>query len=118
MGMPKKRSRILVVGGVRYRWRVSYDWYPWSKGYAAPARVVIESADRAGQRLVASFVGCRRDPTDSLREPFTPGFARRLVLAGLAKGWQPGRRGLPPVMLAHADVLAAATGAPTDSAAG
>jgi hypothetical protein len=39
--------------------------------------------------LVADFMGSRRAASDPLSKPFTPGFARKLILGGLAKGWKP-----------------------------
>jgi hypothetical protein len=108
MGMPKKGSRLFVFEGTSLRWRVQYDGGHWAKGLGTPIRIVIEAAERAGQRLVADFTGWHRYPADHpLGEPFTPGFVRRLVVAGLAKGWRPDQQGLPPIELAHADVVAA-----------
>jgi hypothetical protein len=108
MGMPKKDSRLFVFEGINLRWRVRYDSGHWAKGLGTPIRIVIEAAERAGQRLVADFTGWHRYPADHpLSEPFTPGFVRKLVAAGLAKGWRPDRRGLPPIELGEAEVVAA-----------
>jgi hypothetical protein len=110
MGMPKKGSRLLIFEGLTLRWRVRYDGLHWAKGYGTHIRVVIEAAEQAGQRLIVDFTGCRRYPEDHpLYDPFTPGFVRKLVAAGRAKGWRPEQRGLPPVELGEAEVVAAAT---------
>jgi hypothetical protein len=107
MGMPKKGSRLFVYNGTTLRWRVQYDRGHWAKGLGTPIRIVVEAAERAGQRLVIDFTGWHRYPADHpLGDPFTPGFVRRLVTAGLAKGWRPELRGLPPIALGQAEVVA------------
>jgi hypothetical protein len=94
------------------RWRVRFDRGAWAKGLGTPIRIVIEAAERAGQRLVVDFTGWHRYPAGHpLAEPFTPGFVRNLVAAGRAKGWRPDQQGLPPVELGDAEVVAAQQGA-------
>lgn len=107
MAMPKRGSRLLVVGDWPLRWRVRYDRLHWSKGYASPVRMIFEHATQAGPRLVVEFFGCRRDTDDPLREPFTPAFARRLVEAGLGLGWRPGVSQAPDIHLDQSAVLTA-----------
>ncbi len=50
----------------------------------------------------------RRAPDDPLSQPFTPGFARKLILAGIAKGWRPEERVRKPVRLEEAEARLAA----------
>ena len=49
-----------------------------------------------------------RRANDALSNPFTPGFARMLILAGLARGWRPRERIRQPVRLDQAEVRQAA----------
>ena len=93
MAIPRKGSRLIEIDDRSLRWSVTYDRRHWSKGSVSPVRIVMEDADAGGQRLIAEFVGCRRDPDDPLRAPFTPAFVRRLAEAGFLKGWQPGQCG-------------------------
>jgi hypothetical protein len=46
----------------------------------------------------------------SLSQPFTPSFARKLILAGLAKDWRPCERIQEPILLDEAEVRRAAEG--------
>ena len=108
MAVPRKGSRRLVVGEWTLRYLIRYDRLHWSRGYASPVRLVVEDAQGGGQRLIAEFVGCRRDVDDPLREPFGPGFVRRVVAGGLARGWQPGSNGRPDVRLGQTEVEACA----------
>jgi hypothetical protein len=110
MGMAKKGSRVLIVDGVRYRWRASSDPWFWQERWAAacdaPVRVVVQ-ADGGGPYLVATFAACREHAIKALREPFNSGFARKLILAALAKGWAPHQRGSQMMTLDHAEVIQA-----------
>jgi hypothetical protein len=109
--MPKKDSRLLVVDGTSYRWRVVYDpWYWRERGaalYETPVRVLIQAAEGDGPCLIARFSGGRGQAVEALREPFTPGLACKLIVAGLAKGWTPSLRGSRLVELDQAEVTLA-----------
>jgi hypothetical protein len=108
MGMPKKGSRLFVFQGMKLRWRVRFDRSHWARGYGTHIRIVVEAADHAGQRLVVDFTASRRLPADDpLSNPFTPGFVRQIVAAGLAHGWRPDYQKLPPLHMGQAEVTAA-----------
>jgi hypothetical protein len=94
MGLPTKGSRSITVGNVSYRWVVS----------ARPnfLRLIVERHTDPGQRLVAwlhyhdSYV---RDPAGrwcrvaQLRS-VAPGVVRVAIELALARGWQPGKKGV------------------------
>ncbi|MEE1782213.1 hypothetical protein PUR71_04620 [Streptomyces sp. SP17BM10] len=78
MALAGKGSRVIVVGGVRYRWTVAPDDEP---GLA----VVVSHADGEGQRLVVWV---------EHGVVVAPGLVAGLVREALARhGWTPGRRG-------------------------
>lgn len=107
MAIPTKGTRRIVVDGVTYRWRIAYDRGHWDKGYLSDVRIAIQAADQPGQLLLVDFMGGRR-ANDALSSPFTPRFAHILILAGLAKGWQPLERVRQPVRMDEAEVRRAA----------
>jgi hypothetical protein len=96
-----------VVDDVAYRWLVAYDRLHWGKGYMSDVRIVVQSAEPPGQLLLAAFMGSRR-ANDVLSNPFTPAFARMLILAGLARGWRSRERIRQPVRMDEAEVRRAA----------
>ena len=121
MAMAEKGTRWIVVDGVRYGWRAAYDPWYWQEkcawGHDAPVRVVVQAAG-GGPCLVAEFVSGPGHRLAALREPFRPVFTRKLIVAGLAKGWEPGGTGSKPVLLDQAEVVAAVAepnAAPDDS---
>jgi hypothetical protein len=91
MALPGRGTRRIVVDGVPYHWRVAYDRLHWDKGYLSGGRIVVQATEPPGQLLLAEFMGSRR-ANDALNNPFTPGFARMRILAGLARAWRPGER--------------------------
>jgi hypothetical protein len=104
MAIPGKGTRRIVVDGMAYRWRVAYDRLAWDKGYQSDVRIVFQAAEPPGQLLLADFMGIRRQTGDALSNPFTPGFARILILAGLARGSRPRERIRQPVRMDEANV--------------
>jgi len=92
MALAKRSSRTITVDGARYRWAVSPDsGYMW---------LVVERADRPGQRLRACFAYHDFVQPDGLvtgqLRPVSPGVVRAVVLHALANGWRPEQRGLKP----------------------
>lgn len=89
MGLAKKGSRTISIGGVVYRWAVSA-----SSGYL---RLVAELKCDPGQRLVAWFLhhDCYvRDQTGRWQRvaqlrTISPALVRSTILMALERGWQP-----------------------------
>jgi hypothetical protein len=107
MAIPSKGTRRIVVDGVAYRWRVAYDRSAWDKGLLSDVRIVVQAVDPPGQLLLADFTGGYKTG-DALSNPFTPGFVRMLILAGIDKGWRPQVRIHRPVEMDEAEVRLAA----------
>lgn len=107
MAIPTKSTRRIVVDGVTYRWRVNYDRNARDKGLVSDVRIVIQAVP-AGQILVADFMASHHENGDPLNQPFTPSFARRLIEAGLARGWHPAKRIHTPVLMVEDETRRAA----------
>jgi hypothetical protein len=108
MAIPTKGTRRIVVDGATYRWRVDYDRNAWDKGLLTDVRVVIQAVP-AGQILIADFMGSHHENGDPLNLPFVPSFARKLIEAGLARGWRPMERIHAPVTMDEDGVRTAAS---------
>jgi hypothetical protein len=93
MGLPRKGTRSIAVGGRRYRWLVSEDRDCWGLS------VYIEQDGAGGQRLLISFFYPEAGPTTAALAQVTPEVVRRIIVAGLARGWKPEQRGLAPLRL-------------------
>ncbi|HYE20512.1 MAG TPA: hypothetical protein VEA69_18840 [Tepidisphaeraceae bacterium] len=93
MSLAKRSSRTISVDGVAYRWAVSPDdGYMW---------LVVERADRAGQRVEAVFeyhdVRGADGRNAGQRRAASPGVVAAVIRHALANGWRPGRGGLKPL---------------------
>lgn len=106
MGLAKRGTRRIVVGGVPYRWVVSPD-----DGYMV---LVAELADAPGQRLEA-FVRYHDvyEPQGAgvLRivgqlRAVRPGVVRAVIEAALSRGWRPSQHGLPAFRIHDAEQVA------------
>jgi len=93
MGLPKKGSRLITVGGTAYRWVVS--------AHQGHLRLIVERREDSGQRLVAWFHhhDCFvRDPARKwhrvaqLRN-IGPALVRASIILALEKGWLPAQKG-------------------------
>jgi len=106
MGLARKGSHTIAVADRTFRWVVSAD-----SGFMA---LVAELARRPGQRLEAQFgYQDERDPeSGALRQrcQITPKVVRSVILSALSRGWQPEKRGLPPMRLDGAGVLTERSG--------
>jgi len=93
MALAKQSSRTITVDGSEYRWAVSPD--------SGSMWLVVELADRPGQRVEAKFeyhdVVQLDGRMTGQRRSISPGVVRAVVLHALAKGWRPGRGGLKPL---------------------
>jgi hypothetical protein len=97
MAIPTKGTRRITVDDVTYRWRVVYDRGAWDKCLITDVRIVVQAVP-PGQLLIADFMRPGREG-DPLTQPFTPGFARKLILGGIARGWKPCERIRKPVTM-------------------
>lgn len=94
MAIAKKGSRIIVIDGVRYRWRVSPD-----DGFMD---LVAEHASAPGQRLSVQIdyederrpIGKGAFATKQGRS-IDPGTVHVVILSAIAQGWDPESRGPP-----------------------
>jgi hypothetical protein len=92
--MPKKGTRQIVVGGVRYRWRISKRVF--LVGLGMGDRVIVEHVDANGAPLIANL------PYDFCDEPaLTPKHVARWIEEALEEGWKPTESG-PPFQLGEA----------------
>lgn len=94
MTMPKKSSRAIEVDGVAYRWTVNPD-----SDYMV---LIVEAAEEHGQVLEAYYEYDDvqgPDGHDVQLRRLTPADAAEVIREGLAGGWQPTRRGIPPMQL-------------------
>ena len=95
MGMPKRKSRLIVVDGRSYRWRLTGFGKPWDDEWMyAPPRsrsgtVLLQAdEDRPGRVCQFSVFGKEGDSV-------TPSVMEKLVRRVLAAGWDPDARGTP-----------------------
>ena len=85
MTLAKKRSRLITVDGVVYRWRVRRR--PANQG---PLSFAIERADRRGTVLIATTPGTR--PTEwvgTAAPPAVPSIVADLIRRAKDEGWRP-----------------------------
>jgi hypothetical protein len=77
-----KGSRLIVVEGVRYRYKVSIGLH---------VTIVAQSLMSPGQRLAASLAASEDcDPIKwAIKHLVIPGLVRHVILQGLAAGWRP-----------------------------
>lgn len=110
MGLAKRGTRRITVGGSAYRWVVSPD-----DGYMV---LVAELADEPGQRLEASFnyhdihelAGPGASRIAGQRRSVSPGVVSVVIEVALRRGWQPSRRGLKAFRVHDADQLVPVAG--------
>jgi hypothetical protein len=89
MTVVKKRSRLITVDGVVYRWRVRHR--PANQG---PLSFAIEHADRRGTVLIATTPDTR--PTDwvgTATPPAVPSIVAAMIREARKRGWRPGTTG-------------------------
>lgn len=87
MALARKRSSLITIDDVIYRWVVSPD-----SGYMT---LVVEFADDPGQRLEKHF--SYNDDSECLAQTqITPKVVRESILAALANGWTPMQKGIKP----------------------
>lgn len=93
-------GRPIEVEGRAYRWSVSEDLGDGGLG------VSVEQEGARGQRLLGALeinsTGAG-SPAGASLALVTPAMVRGLILAGLASGWRPEKRGLTPFQLDGAE---------------
>jgi hypothetical protein len=93
--MPRKGSRLISIEGQTYRWRAWYG-HSWKDGYCIPIQLVIQlDSSHPGQLLRATFRSGRNNVWYLEDQAVTPRVVRRIVEAGLQRGWRPAESGLP-----------------------
>lgn len=84
MALARKGTRLIVVGGRRYRYAVS--------ARTPVVRIVAVADGRAGQRLVATL-----DGSDllgwAIEHLVRPRLVEHVIVRGLDAGWNPAERG-------------------------
>lgn len=93
MGLARKGSRGITVGGQNFRWVLSPD-----SGFMA---LVAELSETPGQRLEAQLPYA----TSAAGDPraVTPTIVRAVIELALFEGWQPQKRGSAPFRLTNAE---------------
>jgi hypothetical protein len=105
MALAMKGSRRITVAGTLYRWVLSPD-----DGYMV---LVAELRDQPGQRLEAFFrYHDLYEPAEGgslrivgQRRSVSSGVVRTIILAALARGWEPSQRGLQSFRIQDAEQL-------------
>ncbi|GAA4959476.1 hypothetical protein [Actinoplanes utahensis] len=85
MSPAKKRTRLITVDGVVYRWRVRRR-----PAHQGPLSFAIERADRRGTILIATTPGTR--PTEwmgTATPPAVPDLVATLIRQARDRGWHP-----------------------------
>jgi hypothetical protein len=85
MTVVKKRSRLITVDGVVYRWRVRRR-----PAHQGPLSFAIERADRRGTVLIATTPDTR--PTDwvgTATPPAIPAIVAAMIRKARNQGWHP-----------------------------
>lgn len=83
MALPKKKSRIITVNSISYRWL--------SSGSDEGVNVYVELADNPGQMLCNRFE-YEYDKNDN-RIGITPAHIKNLIEMALSAGWKPEENG-------------------------
>ncbi|MDI6104702.1 hypothetical protein QLQ12_39535 [Actinoplanes sp. NEAU-A12] len=88
MTLAKKRSRLITVDGVVYRWRVRRR--PAQQG---PLSFAIERADRRGTVLIATAGTRPAEWVGTASPPAVPSIVAGLIRRARDEGWQPEQPG-------------------------
>ncbi|MFK7786018.1 MAG: hypothetical protein AB8B56_12920 [Crocinitomicaceae bacterium] len=88
MGLPKKRSRKIVVDDICYRYIVT--------GNDDYIDLILEQEDVQGQRLTVSFryhsIMAKTGPGTIQRNQITPVVVKRTIHYALDEGWTPNQK--------------------------
>ena len=81
----KKRTRLITVDGVVYRWRVRRR-----PAHQGPLSFAIERADRRGAVLIANTPGTRpAEWMGTAAPPAVPALVAILIRQARTRGWRP-----------------------------
>ncbi len=87
MGIPKKKSRRIIVDGLEYRWLISFNSYA---PFYRIVTIAVELIDSPGTKLVVYPIGVDYNYVDYNRgEPFTPAVVEQFIKQANEAGWQP-----------------------------
>lgn len=94
MAIPKKGSRLIVVDGMAYRWRVRHKpTYSQANGWGGMA-VAIERADAKGAALLVQMP--QMHPGNWMgaeSKPVLPSDVERFIRYALSSGWRSSEQG-------------------------
>lgn len=87
MGIPKKKSRRIIVDGLEYRWLLSFN-------RDAPllrlVTIAVELIDSPGTKLIVYPIGVDHNFVDYDRDkPFTPAVVKKFIRQAIEAGWRP-----------------------------
>ncbi len=98
MAIPKKGSRLIVVDGVQYRWRVRGRPTYGQEIFGAAWYLAIESVESKGQVMVVDLPQVHPDSLmitaakDKI-VPVLPSDVEKYIRMGLQAGWRPDQPG-------------------------
>ena len=94
MAIPKKGSRLIVVDGDRYRWRIRRKiTYSQGNGWGK-LTFAVEHFDKSGATLVVEMP--QAHPSNWMGEPIVPVLPYDVeysIRQAIAKGWKPSEPG-------------------------
>lgn len=87
MAIPKKKSRLITVDGVQYRWRISFSE---DAPFYRIVTIAAEAATAPGSKLIVYPIGVNVNYVDDDHgEPFTPRTIAHFIHEARRAGWQP-----------------------------
>ena len=93
MALPRKHSRVIDVGGVRYRWLVRSRPTYW-QGIGDSMTCGVSLAEKPASILLVDFSSARPDNwVERSSGVVTPRVMRDVIETALAQGWDPRERG-------------------------
>lgn len=87
MAISKKKSRLISVDGLEYRWLISFHR---DAPFYRIVTIAIELSSSPGTKLIVYPIGVDVNFVDYNRdEPFTPKVVEQFIRAAREAGWQP-----------------------------
>lgn len=110
MAMPKKGSRSIVVDDTPYRWRLRSE-----NDCRKSMIIAVEPVTESGDVSVLTVDTSAPSPSPVGGSPYneevsvTPAVVEAYIRLALTKGWKPGERGKPFVLVADAAMVTGKT---------